>query len=207
MRTINRQLPNRILLASVIVCAAVAQDTNAQSLRERAKQSAGPLDLSIMVTRPQKSLQDVVAASDAVVYGIVKQPQSRLTRDEQYIVTDYEIEPMRVLFQKGSVRTTPGPVPPLIVTQFGGELALEGKRVSWHEAQFKELAAGERVVLFLQWNDDDKTYALVSGPYGVFAVEDGKVKPRSQLEDHRHESIESFLGDVAQLLAARQKRD
>lgn len=204
--TMNNQLSRRFVLLGVMFCSILCTDAAAQSLRERAKESAGPLELSTMALRPQKSLPDVVSESDAIVYGILRDARSRLTPDEQYIVTDFQVEPIRVLFQKGGVRSTPGPVPPLTVTDFGGELELEGKRVRWTEANVRPLTAGERVFLFLRWDEQAKAYGLISGPYGVFSVADGKVEPRSKLEEHRDESVDAFIGEVSALIASRKKR-
>jgi hypothetical protein len=100
---------------------------------------------------PKSTMQDLVSGASVILDATLTRSRSYLTADQQDILTDYEIAPNSVL--AGSLvasRTAPGPSSPLILTMYGGDLEIEGTRVSVVDYSLALPRNGGRYLLFLQ---------------------------------------------------------
>ena len=136
------------LCMMLILYAPQERDT----LLDRARRNGGRAKVSIDIQSPIPDLNIVTTEAALIVRGIVTRVRTRLSDDEQIVVTEYEITPVR--FYKGSLvrlADAPGPSEPLVVQRAGGALTMDGLQLETHVNEFPEsesLREGEEVFLF-----------------------------------------------------------
>lgn len=99
--------------------------------------------------QPQDFLSRLLCKSDAVVVGTIKDKNSDLTEDDNFIFTDYELAVEDVL--KDNAAHSIQPATQITVTRPGGTLQLSGRTVTAIDEGFKPLQPGSRYLLFLQF--------------------------------------------------------
>ena len=94
-------------------------------------------------------LERNVCEANAIIIGTVKSKDSQLTEDGEFIFTDYEISVGRVLKNNPAASITAGGN--ITVTRAGGEMLLDGKKVTAVSEYLKPLEVGEQYLLFLRF--------------------------------------------------------
>jgi hypothetical protein len=122
------------------------------------------------------AFETLLQESPLVIIGRVHFARSYLTPDELYILSDFTIQLEQVL--KGVVpvgQARPGQSRNLILTMYGGEIAVDGKKVSAKAMNTKELKSGERFLVFLQpYGTDVGRYKAAYG--AIFEIQDDRMR-------------------------------
>ena len=146
---VHSKLP--LLLVGIGLVLTVSGSVAAQSLREQARQSGGkPVGSGLLRDICPKSLEDLTTESGVVLIATVSKGKSYLTPNEEHVYTDYTVSPRRVV--AGSYPLLSGvPVAtmPLTITQYGGEMILEGVVVRSQNYNYPDWGNGE-YLLFLK---------------------------------------------------------
>ncbi len=194
-----------IFLASLIALSSTQEGfSQERTLRERIKSAPGgePVRLSVMSTRPRMTLEEVAEKSDLILHARLVGAHCKLSPDGEYIFTDYDVSPIRIVLADRP-SAVPGPTRPLVVSSFGGETDVDGRRVILEDATFRPLTSGSEVVLFLQWTPALNAYIILGGPYGAFEVKNGIAEPRAVNGPESKQPISDLLRRVDLLLARR----
>src|SRR5262249_44874247 len=142
----------------------------AQTIPEIAKtRPKSPIVRGRLTDIPPSTLEELTVGADVVMEATVSKVKSYLTADEENILTDYQLLPVRVLAGSApSGPQTPGTPSPLIVTFYGGDLTIEGYTVTVVDHSVRRPEAGRRYLLFLQQFGAPGHYQLYRG--GAFEV-------------------------------------
>jgi len=131
-------------------------------------------------------LRELAQRAQIIVEAEVRPIRTYLSADQCDVLTDFAIVPTAVVAGAMPARTTPGPQP-FVVTQFGGEMLVNGVLVTAGELDLPVFTAGERLVLFLRPSLRDKTkFELMGDVSGAFRIQqNGRVAPmmKGPLED------------------------
>jgi hypothetical protein len=165
------------------------------------------------VVAPIVTIEEASAQSTVVVQGVVKSVEIRLFADETIVVTEYQINPVRVY--KGPEQTSrrPGFPSPLIVDVPGGRLSVEGLELGTVINEFPEaessLAVGERVILFLSPEERQPgSFRLMGGSFGALRVSNGTVLPLTRQAGARRGDQPRPVEDVErQILESVRKQN
>jgi hypothetical protein len=150
------------------------------SARRLGGKAENGLDLELAFTPFDK----VVANSQLVVRARIRSVSTRLSSDEQYVLTQYEITPTH--FFKGSLPpiSRPGPTLALMVVQLGGTLDVDGLHLSTSMNIYPPaelFRQGEDVILCLTPDESEPGFFhFEGGPYGAFRVTGGMVAHMTQ---------------------------
>ena len=128
----------------------------------------------------------------------LSQSKSYLTPNEEYIVTDFEMIPNRVLAgQIPAVRQkTPGPSAPLILGVTGGAVTIDGFSVYMVSRTLEQPRKGGRYLLFLRpFGGVPGRYALFNG--GAFEIDGQQFKPPVKRPDNGHKDLAGSPFDEA----------
>ena len=101
--------------------------------------------------------------------------QSYLSPDEQYVFTDYQLAPLRVFANRvASSQSVPGPSPSLTLATYGGDLVVDGVKVSGWNYAMAPLHGGGRYLLFLVPFGPDGKFQLCRA--GAFEINGQQLK-------------------------------
>lgn len=159
------------------------------------------INLSILPSTPEllidgtpESLVNLVLSSDAIVIGTVLSKTSQLTENEAFVFTDYVVTINEVLKTNAA---TIHPQKVITVTRPGGKILMEGRIVNAIDRNFKPLAIGANVLLFLRYLPATDSYQAVNYK-SSFELLNNKVKPLSDAPDAKkqREDLNSFLSDI-----------
>jgi hypothetical protein len=165
------------------------------------------INLTVLPSTPElsidgttESLGKLVSSSDAIVLGTVLSKTSQLTENETFVFTDYEVTISEVLKTKVA---TIHPQKVITVTRPGGKILLEGVIVNAVDRNFKPLAIGASVLLFLKYLPATDSYQAVNNK-SSFELLNNKVKPLSDAPDAKKQrgDVTSFLGDIRAAIAS-----
>jgi hypothetical protein len=181
----------RASILAVLLVGEVGLIAGQQLLRDEASQADGPIER--VVGEPLwdgSSLSSVLNNPDLIVRGTVAgNSVAYLSSDGRQILTDYRLNNAQVIFTTGiSVSLRPGMLPaPVTVTQLGGSMMLEGKRVTVRHKGLPPLESGTDGVFVLIRRGDK--YRIAGDYIGAFAIERGLVLPltanRAVVEKYR----------------------
>jgi len=168
----------RIILTGVILCFASRSSAQEQSLIVSARANGGSASVLVDVCGPLSTVESIVGPSSLIVRGTVRSAKTKLSPDEAYVVTEYELIPFRLY--KGSLPPLdrPGAQPPIRFTIPFGTLDIDGMHLSTTVNVFPAAEMprpGEEIIAFLYQSPDWHTYALWGGEYAAFRVIDGQV--------------------------------
>ncbi|PYR90692.1 MAG: hypothetical protein DMF84_19820 [Acidobacteria bacterium] len=194
------------LCMMLILYAPQERDT----LLDRARRNGGRAKVSIDIQSPIPDLNIVTTEAALIVRGIVTRVRTRLSDDEQIVVTEYEITPVR--FYKGSLvrlADAPGPSEPLVVQRAGGALTMDGLQLETHVNEFPEsesLREGEEVFLFLSPDATKGNFQLTEGAFGAYRISSGQVAAMTKsAASRRREQAQSLAVFENQVLALIRK--
>jgi len=128
------------------------------------------------------SVASLLDSTDVLVTGRVGKGRSYVSDDQTEIFTDFPLEDATVLFQRvAATSNRPGPQPPISVTQRGGTVAVDGHTFTQKEGGLPPLQPGTQVLCLL--NHVRAKYQIAGWYWGVFVVEDGKLRPLVTRDD------------------------
>jgi hypothetical protein len=161
-----------------------------------------------VVVKPQA----LVSQSDLIVHGRITNEKALLSADDSYVVTDYEIVPLRILKHAMSAMTSTAgklvSMSSIVVRVEGGHLIEDGLDMKTTVLDYPEadmFKVGEEVIVFLQYLPDDRVFRFTGGSFDAFSVQNGQVsamtKEAAQRRGDAPMTIRTFVGDVQQRLA------
>lgn len=166
-------------------------------------------NLSVLPSTPElsidgttESLDKLVLSSDAIVIGTVLSKTSQLTENEAFVFTDYDVTINQALKTNATIH----PQKVITVTRPGGKILLEGLIVNAIDRNFKPLAIGANVLLFLRYLPATDSYQAVNNK-SSFELLNNKVKPLSDAPDAKKQrgDLTSFLSDIRAAIASNRE--
>ena len=200
----------------LLAVSALATQERLPSLLERAKEQGGTAANSIDLEFPVLNFPQLLAQSDLVLQGRIVEAKTSLQSDESFVVTKYEIAPIRIVKQNNPMNPTkPGETNPIVLRLLGGTVVVDGRyHLTTNVHDFPDSdrpRVGEQMIFFMLYSVDErgvvdkKVYNLTNGPFSVFRVRDGHVQAlRHAMADHLGDkpvAVAAFLSDLRQKLS------
>lgn len=159
-----------------------------------------------------KTPSELAAIADTVVRGRIVEVTPHFSADETSVVTDYRIFPAQFITRdpKMDSASRPGSTRGLVVRRKGGTVTEDGVRYTTWLTAFNvnaDLSAGDDVVLFLSYDDDEKAYYFSGGPYGVYRVRSGAVIAMARVDqggERSMGSVDDFVDRVRRSAGRKQ---
>ncbi len=124
------------------------------------------------------TFDQLLAKTDLIVRGRVVSETSRLSPDEEYVLTDYTTEVLEV-FKDSGHSTLVGDK--LVLTKVGGNILVDGKPIRWDTPHSPPIAWIEpHVFLISRSKERDGELYLASSEFGAFPLRNGKVVCRTR---------------------------
>jgi len=136
--------------------------------------------------------------------GRVGEAQSYLSDDQSEVFTDYRLSDPVILFDRRAETATPGLRRPIILTQRGGTILVQGRPFTESHAALLPLKPGTEVLCLLQRSGDK--YRIVDWYYGVFEINSGVIKPLASRDDFASEFRGLPVQTVVQSMLALLQR-
>src|SRR5260370_16552276 len=119
---------------------------------------------------PANELGNVACESDLVVVGRTGQGVSHMTADKGFIYTDWSFAVESIL--KNNVKAPVQPGSQIVVTRPGGQLLINGRKVSAELEHFRSFGQDDDLLLYLRFIPQTRAYRMAE-PDG-FAFADSK---------------------------------
>lgn len=199
-----------IILFFFAISVASGQE-RLRSLLELAKGQGGTAANSIDLEFPVLNFPQLLGQSDLVLQGRIVEAKTSLKSDESFVVTKYEIAPIRIVKQNNPINPTkPGETNPIVLRLLGGTVVVDGRyHLTTNVPDFPDSdrpKVGEEMIFFMLYSVDErgvvdkKVYNLTNGPFSVFRVRDGHVQAlRHAMADHLGDkpvAVAAFLSDL-----------
>lgn len=176
------------------------------SLRSKARAKGGVGTNQLTVHAGPRSVSELSKRAQLIAHGRVTSVRSHLTPDESFVVTDVTVEPIRLLKEDISVltRRQPGGTKALIVRHLGGTVT-EGELTMTTSVNLfpldERLVSGDEVICFLRYNEAERVFELIEGPFAAFRVREGRVHALNREAQRasggqERSSLSRFLADV-----------
>jgi hypothetical protein len=126
------------------------------------------------------SAAKLLQQADVIVHGTVVEAEGRLSQDQRRVLTDYRVQPLRVLRDRQKVVLDSSH--PVLFTAFGGTVIVEGLKITYsveHDTASIQFDVGDEVIFF----GKERATGLMIYPFDVFRVRDGVVVPNGRLAD------------------------
>ncbi|MEO5895595.1 MAG: hypothetical protein ABIS06_07830 [Vicinamibacterales bacterium] len=172
----------QIMFVAIFGASSVAAP---QNLREAARaQAIRNPGVSLEQPAPPsdyepKAIEELAKESVVVLQARLWKASSYLSQREDRILTDYQIAQPKVIAGRLGVASPslPGPVQPLILTEWGGEVLIEGVPVRGTDHSREPIRDGGEYLLFLRESRPPKPghYEIFYG--AIFEVVQDEVKP------------------------------
>lgn len=135
-----------------------------------------PVEISKTAEMVEKTLDEVITASEVVIEGIVTLTRTYLSDDECTIMTEYAVAVTEII--RGVLPKPSNPGAPFVVTTEGGDVTIKGTRASVRYAQLLPFRSGQHLILLLSRSVQNakSTYTITEEFWGAFDVSDGRVK-------------------------------
>src|SRR5574340_373133 len=158
-----------------------------------------PLQRSRIVEVVPVPFPKLVASSDLIVEGIAQRLGTSVSKDGCYLYTDSVVTSRSVI--AGNVRVPKEPGPSVIVRQWGGELMINGAKVTFRDGHLPLLESDQHVLLFLTGPNQDGVYQIVGDFAGAFGVANGVARamtPDAEVVhgDFRQMSVADFIAEI-----------
>jgi hypothetical protein len=198
-------------VAIVFACADVPLRAQPENLKEAARAHGGTATRFVSLEFPVMQLSTLVVHSDLVVHARVAQQRTILNRDETDVLTEYSLDPLRVVHARTSDALAQPGQTNILVRRLGGTLVIDGQTLSTVVDVYKDaaLATGEQALFFLM-RGDDGAYRLVAGPFGIFRIRGGNTEPLTgfvkQLRGDKPEPLGQVLATIEKLSLAEVRQ-
>jgi hypothetical protein len=121
------------------------------------------------------SIEELLAETDVIVRGVVGGGQTRLSRDQRKVVTDYRIDQGVVLYRRQQPDDVREEERDLIVTVPGGTVLIGDLSYTLRAETLPHLDEGSHCLLLLKRGSG--TYELAGTFFGAFLIADAKLFP------------------------------
>jgi hypothetical protein len=116
--------------------------------------------------------------ADLVIQARVVSEEPLLSEDKMWVMTEYVLEPIRVLSTKpGRPAMKPG-TEEIRVRRPGGTEEVDGLELTLQQDNFPPnaaMGAGAEAVFFLMQSSEGPYFIVIGGPYGIYRVNNGQV--------------------------------
>ena len=109
-----------------------------------------PLIRGRMADVQPTTLHDLVTGADLVLDATVAELSTYLSSNQESLLTDFQVFPARVLVGNISTEPKPDASSPAILTMYGGELTVDGIKVTDIDHALRKLETGHRYLLFVK---------------------------------------------------------
>jgi hypothetical protein len=172
----------RCIFRAIALVAICVTPASAQSLRDRARVEGGIASNTADFDTPALSVSEMVTLSDLIVEGTIAAVTTKLVEDDSMVATEYRLVPSAIFKLDASLNTAskPGLLPGIRIVSIGGTVTEGEYRYSTLNSSFPEKSAiktGEHLIVFLKRHPDIDVYNFTAGPFAVFRVVDGYVRP------------------------------
>jgi len=167
----------RICYLIIGFVVASAGKAPAQTIPDIARTSpTKPIVRGLLVDIRTAPLETLAEEATLVVVGRLHQDRSYLTPNEMDILTDYRIQPDRILAGTLPVtRNAPSPSATPTLTMYGGTVVIEGVSVATVDYSIELPLSGGSYLMFLRpFGKDIGRYQLVRG--GLFEFQAGRMR-------------------------------
>ncbi len=194
-------------ISLVLVTGLLVQ--HPQSLVTSARELGGKTENGLTVELTFVPFDALAARADVIVRGRVRSVSTRLSTDERWVLTQYEVAPTQ--FFKSPSTDKSGSVDDrhIFVTHPGGQIQFNGLDLSTRVNVYPEteiLRQGEDVILLLSKNQSEpRTFQIEGGPFGAFRVKRGMVAYMTQAvrDNYSDEALPALEQHMSEALAKR----
>jgi hypothetical protein len=179
-----------VLAASTILSVASA---NGQTIPELARANPkNPVVRGVLNELSPQTLDQMAKRAQLIVVARLDRVGTKLSDNQQYILTDYRIVPAQILSgQLPSQATVPGQAVDLILGMTGGSFTVDGIPVTMVNHAQKLPESGKQYLVFLdQFGTRAGSYKVHEG--GVFEIKDGVLRSLAPKEVHPEIADRSF---------------
>jgi hypothetical protein len=194
----------RLLIAiGIILIIAAGASAQNETIRDTVRKNDDPVTImhvGLPLWDRDYTLKDIVDMSDLIVRGRLGAGKSYLSKDETRVYTDYPILNSEVLYSAVTMQSArPGPAAPLVLTQLGGIVEIDGKSFREGHAALKQLPPGLQGIFFLKRVANQ--YQIAGGYLGVFQEQADGVTVRMDSDaglgkTYKGLPLSEFLGEV-----------
>lgn len=197
---------NKTLVPIFFAIAGITITQSHGRVYERVAASDGkPVRIVIGRDASQVSLPEL-ANADLIVRAKLVRIKSYVTADGNHIYTDYHVVPSRVIADRSGfgVQQKPGPAQPIELTLYGGEVFINGVKVTFVDTSQKAVSTDADLLIFLNRNRETDHYELIGGSSALFEVQaDGRLKSLRGPGDGDRRidgmDVEGMVAEVAKL--------
>jgi hypothetical protein len=196
----------------MIVCSfPFAVFAQQDTIPERVAASRGkPVIILLARDLEPVPLADLASGADLIAYGKLVRQRSYLTDAETDVYTDYILKADRVILERGGSSTVKSqrPIPPMIVTVYGGELVVDGTHVRFEDKSLIKWNEGANLLMFLKRvKGETNRFEPYGGSAGLFQVEAGqRIKSLLHHGESNRELGQATLDDVVQRIREQTRR-
>ncbi len=180
------------LLWSLSLSVAATAQGKSPTLRDEVREKGLVWRISYPDWLFLASLEQMVSQSHIIFRGRVINEKTRLSADEDHVLTDYTIEVSEV-YKDSLQAVRPGKT--LVITKAGGNLVLDGKPVRIDTPTFPPLKWVTPHIFFIarpDWPGADFQYYFVGDSLGALALENDRIVCKGQDEKLRHPITKAF---------------
>ena len=164
------------MLILLFATSAGAQTT----IPELISRGINPVQIGLLRDVEVPSLEELSLGADVIVDAKVVEPTSYLAENKTEVHTDYLVQPMRMLADRGGpVRRAPG-VTRMILTLRQGTIVINGVTVQFDDDNLASFASGDRFLLFLKRveadRQQDERFVPFSDIAGLLKIESGRTR-------------------------------
>lgn len=198
-------------LSAITAVLALSTSVHAQSdngLRSKARAKGGEGTNYLHLHASSSPMSELSRSAQVIVHGRVTDVRAHLLADESFVVTDTAIAPIRLFKQAVPVtsRAQPGVTKAITVRHLGGTLVDGGLKMTTEVNLFpaaEQFVPGDEVICFLRYDESERVFELVEGPFGAFRVRQGLVHPLTRQAaqasgSERPTPLAKFLADIGQ---------
>ena len=156
-----------------------------------------PVRSVIVSMEPEADLPKLAHTADVIIDAKVTGARPFLSSDEQWVLTEFTLEPLEILLAKTFPSRSPSPGSTYKFTLLGGELTLEGVPVSFVDTSLPLPTIGQELVLFSSRSTELQSWIPAAGSYAMFRVkEDGTLASSRSNASGNGASKASFIAVV-----------
>jgi len=200
-------MSSTLLLCLVLVTGFLVQ--HPESLVTSARELGGKADNGLTVELTYVPFDELVAGSDIIVRGRVRSVSTRLSTDQRFVLTQYEVTPTHFFKRPQTEKGGPVDSRSVFVTLLGGAGQFNGLELATRVNIFPEteiFRQGEDLIVFLAKNESEPgTFLLNGGPFGAFRVK-GRIvayMTHAVREKHPDEPLTALEQRISETLAKR----
>jgi hypothetical protein len=201
-------------LSTRLLAGVELQLVTSDSLKELARANGGKAVSGLDVELPVGSLHVLATGAEVIVHGRIQTIESRLTKDERFVLTYFSLSPQHVFKDTIGLSVSsnrPRNTEPLVFAQPGGTVRVDGLEITYRTNVAAEppFQVGEEVIAFLNRSPEFEAFVPHYGPFGLLRVRNGSVVAANKDVEGRRPLASTALADVQRQIQAllRSSRD